>query len=182
MPRKLLKRWSPDPKKIREAPGLQFLGKLLHDPNLFHLNRHSVSVAFLVGMFVCFLPIPGQMLVAAVTALMVRCNLPIAVALIWISNPLTFPIIFYGAYKVGNWMLDRPHTHFTFELSWEWLTSGFLQIWQPLVLGCLTFGVVSGVVSYFLIQWFWRWHVADRWKQRRQRRERQKAETDSPPD
>ena len=177
MPRKLFKRWLPDPKKVRETPGLQFLGKLLHDPNLFHLNRHSVSMAFLVGMFICFVPIPGQMFVAAVTALWLRCNLPITVALVWLSNPLTFPIIFYGAYKLGAWMLQRPPADFSFELSWDWLTSGFLTVWQPLVLGCLTFSVISSVTSYFVVQWFWRWHVTDRWQQRRARRAQQKSDT-----
>ena len=172
MPRKLFKRWLPDPKKIRETPGLRFLGTLLHDPNLFHLNRHSVSVAFFVGLFVCFLPTPGQMALAALGALLFRCNLPIAVALIWISNPLTFPVIFYAAYKVGARVLGRPHGHFTFELSWDWLTSGFVAIWEPLLLGCLMFGVFFGAAGYLLIQWFWRWHVADRWKQRRERRQK----------
>lgn len=176
MPRKLLKRWSPDPHKIRETPGLQFLGKLLHDPNLFHLNRHSVSVAFMVGMFACFLPLPGQMFIAAFAALIVRCNLPIAIALVWISNPLTMPVILYGAYKVGAWILQRPHTEFSFEPTWDWLSSGFLTIWEPLVLGLLTFSLVSSITGYFLIHWFWRWHVADRWTQRRKERARRKSD------
>ncbi len=175
MPRKLLKRWTPDAKKIRETPGLGFLGKLLHDPNLFHLTRHSVSVAFLVGLFVCFLPTPGQIGIAAGAALIVRCNLPIAVALVWLSNPITIPFIAIGAYQVGARLLGRPPTHFDFEPTWEWLTTGFLTVWEPLVLGCITFGVFFGLLGYLMIQWFWRWHVVDRWKQRRKRREQQKS-------
>lgn len=170
MPRKLFKRWSPDPHKIRNAPGMRFFGKLLDDPNLFHLNRHSVSVACFVGLFVCFLPIPGQILLATAAALFFRCNLPIAIALVWISNPLTFPFIFYGAYELGSWMLDRQGDRFTFELSWRWFTTGFPAIWEPLVLGCLTASIFFGTLSYGLVQWFWRWHVLDRWKERRIRR------------
>lgn len=171
MPRKLIKRWSPDPQKIRETRGLRFLGKLLDDPNLFHLNRQSVSLAFMVGLFVCFIPVPGQMPIAAAIALLVRCNLPISVGLVWLTNPLTMPVVFYAAYKFGAWLLDRPPTGFHFELSWEWLQTGFLTIWKPLLLGSLIFGVVSGITAYFLVQAFWRWHVADRWKQRRERRQ-----------
>ncbi len=170
MPRKLLKRWLPDAKKIRETPRLQFLGKLLHDPNLFHLNRHSVSLAFLVGLFVCFLPIPGQMPVAGAIALIVRCNLAIAVSLVWLTNPITMPVLFYAAYKAGAWMLGRPPVGFSFALSWDWLSTGFLAIWKPFLLGCLMFGIGSGLVGYLMVQGFWRWHVADRWKQRRERR------------
>ncbi|MFC6755273.1 DUF2062 domain-containing protein, partial [Halorubrum tibetense] len=89
MAKKLLKRWMPDPAKIRNHASLQFLGNVLHDPNLFHLNRTSVSRAFFVGIFICFLPIPGQMGLAALCALWFRANLPISAALVWISNPIT---------------------------------------------------------------------------------------------
>lgn len=170
MPRKLFKRWSPDAERVRAAPGMRYFGKLLHDPNLFHLNRHSVSVAFAVGLFLCFLPMPGQVIMGALGALWLRCNLPITIALVWISNPLTFPLVFYGAYELGAWMLDKPPAPFTFELSWQWLFTGFPAIWQPLVLGCLTLSVVSSALGYGLIQLFWRWHVLDRWQRRRQQR------------
>lgn len=176
MPRKLFKRWSPDADKIRSVPGMRFFGKLLDDPNLFHLNRHSVSVAFAVGLFLCFLPLPGQIIMGTVAALWLRCNLPITIALVWISNPLTFPFIFYGAFELGSWMLDRPYTPFTFELSWRWFLTGFPAIWQPLVLGCLTLSVVCSALGYGVIQLFWRWHVIDRWQRRRQLRREAKNE------
>ena len=102
MARKLLKRLMPDPESIRKRPGLKFLGKLLHDPNLFHLNRHSVSVAAFVGVFTSFLPLPGQMLIAAGLALLARCNLPLSIVLVWISNPLTILPIFATTTKLGT--------------------------------------------------------------------------------
>lgn len=169
MPRKFLKRWSPDPVKIRKSRSLRFLGWLLEEPNLFHLNRHSVSTAAFVGLLVCFLPIPGQMPLAALAAFLLRCNLPITFALVWISNPLTFPIIFYACYKLGVWILNIPHGHFTFEPTWQWLTTGFLHIWQPLLLGCLTTGLFLGTSAYLMVNWFWRWHVLDKWARRKGR-------------
>ncbi len=148
---------------------MRVLGWLLEEPNLFHLNRHSVSTAMFVGLFVCFLPIPGQIPLAAVAAFFLRCNLPITFALVWISNPLTFPVIFFATYKLGAWMLQMPHSKFAFEPTWEWFTSGFLHVWEPLVLGGVTAGLFLGICGYLLTNWAWRWHVRERWRQRKLR-------------
>lgn len=167
MPRKLLKRWSPDPEKFRNTRGLRFLGGLLRDPNLFHLNRRSVSLAFFVGIFIAFLPMPGQLATAAVSAIALRCNLPLAVALTCISNPLTFPVIAVAAYKLGAWMLAVEPAPFAFELSWQWFSTTLPRFWRPLLLGCLTMGVVFGSLGALVMNLLWRWHVVKRWQQRR---------------
>lgn len=166
MPRKLFKRWIPDPSEIRKKPALKFLGVLLHDPNLFHLNRHSVSVAFFVGLFLAFLPLPGQIPLAALGALLLRCNLPIAITLVWITNPLTFPFIYFGAYMLGARILQTPIRDIHFDWTWSWFETQFPLIWQPLLLGCLIASVFFGALGYVTIQWTWRWHVIQRWKKR----------------
>ncbi|MFL0809155.1 MAG: DUF2062 domain-containing protein [Agarilytica sp.] len=175
MPRKLFKRWIPSHHKIREIQALKFLGTLLHDPNLFHLNRHSVSVAFFIGLFLAFLPIPLQIPLGALCAILFHCNLPITVALVWISNPLTFPIIFIACYKLGARILDLPHREFKLDLTFTWLQSEFLVIWQPLLLGCLLSGLFFGCLGYVSIQWTWRWHVVKRWEKRKLKRLKRQA-------
>ncbi len=169
MARKLLKRYLPTAAKVKDNPSLHFLGDLLHDPNLFHLNRHSVSVAFFVGIFLAFIPIPFQMPLAALTALWVRCNLPIAVVLVWITNPLTMPAIYFATYQFGRWLLNAPPVSFSVEPTWEWLANEFVLIWKPLVVGSLLTGLIFGALGYVLTRLFWRWHVVQGWNKRKKR-------------
>ena len=106
MPKKLIKKYMPDHETIRNHPHLnKIFGTLLHDPNLLHLNRRSVSMAFAVGLFMAFVPVPFQMVLAAAAAIIIRCNLPISVGLVWVSNPFTMPPLFYFCYLVGTWIL-----------------------------------------------------------------------------
>lgn len=170
MPKKYFKRIMPDHKTIREHKHLQMFGTLLHDPNLWHLNRRSVSGAVAVGLFMAFVPVPFQMLFAAAVAIPLRVNLPLSVALVWVSNPITMPPLFYGAYLLGAWVLHRPEQPFHFELSWEWLGSGLLHIWEPFLLGCFLVGVTTAVLGYVAVRLFWRWHVVKHHRLRKFRR------------
>ena len=90
-PRQLVQRWMPDAKAIRDNKYLCCFGTLLHDKALWHISRHTLAKAFLVGLFCAMLPIPFQMLVAAAGAIALHANLPVSVGLVWLTNPLTMP-------------------------------------------------------------------------------------------
>ncbi|GAA4353468.1 DUF2062 domain-containing protein [Kangiella taiwanensis] len=169
MPRKLLRKITPDPKKVTENRFLKIFGKLIHDPGLWHLNRYSASGAFAVGLFMCFMPIPFQMVMAAGLAIWFRVNLPLSVLLCWITNPITIPPMFYFAYLVGTWVLSWPPSQFEFELSFEWLGNELIHIWQPFLLGCLICGSIAAIIGYYTISLSWRYHVVMAWKARQQK-------------
>lgn len=169
MPRKLIQKYLPKPEVMKNHKNLQFLGDRLHDPNLWHLNRRSVSMATAVGLFVAWIPTPGQMAIAAVLAFYLRANLPISAALVWVTNPLTMPPMFYFAYRVGLWTLSQPLPSQDFKFSVDNIMSGLGGVWEPFLLGCLILGVIASAVGYFGISNFWRYHVAKRWSERKQR-------------
>ena len=123
-----------------------------------------------MGLFMAFVPIPFQMVLAAAAAIPCRVNLPISVGLVWITNPLTIPPMFYGAYKLGALILRRPADAFHFELSFEWLMQELTNVWEPFLLGCFILGLASAVLGYGLIRAFWRWHVVRNWEQRKESR------------
>ncbi|MEY6431702.1 DUF2062 domain-containing protein [Thioalkalicoccus limnaeus] len=166
-----MKRWLtrilPHPKTLRDNRYLRLFGKLLHDPNLWHLNRRSVAGGVAVGGFFMFIPPIGQMPFAAATAILFRVNLPISVALVWLSNPLTMPVIYYAAYRIGARLLGHPPIGFRAEF-WadyhNWL--GFLG---PLMLGSLVCAVLCSGLGYLSVQTIWRWHLRRQIKERRRR-------------
>lgn len=167
MPRRLIKRLMPDHQKIREQKCLRFLGNCLHTPSLWHLNRHSVAGAFFVGLVCAFVPIPFQMVLAAALAVLFQVNIPVSVALVWLTNPLTMPPLFYFAYEVGQWVLGIPDTEdFDFHLSTEWLLNLFQHNWEPFLLGCFVTGIVTGLAGYVGIHVLWRGYVSYRWRNR----------------
>jgi len=118
-----------------------------------------------LGVFVAFIPVPMQTLLAAAGALLLRVNLPLSVVMVFISNPLTMPPMFYFTYRVGLWMLDLPTQPFRFELSFEWLWQQAGAIWQPLFLGSLTVGMIAGVCAWQATRVLWWYAIIRRRKQ-----------------
>lgn len=169
MAKKLIQRYLPDPKTVREHKYLRFLGSYLHEPNLWRLNRRSAATAFFVGVFVAFIPMPFQMVLAACLAILLRCNLPLSVALVWITNPVTMPPMFYFTYKLGCFLLHTPPNE-AFDLSLNGLGSELARIWKPLYLGSLVSGLTFGSASYFIIRSLWRWNVVKNWRDRNKQR------------
>lgn len=170
MPRRFLKRYLPDPARMRRERSLRVFGDALYDPNLWHLNRHSAALAAAVGLFCAFIPVPMQMILAALVAVWLRCNLPIAVILVWITNPVTIPPIFLFTYSVGAMMLGREIRLTEIDLSLEWLTEHVSGALLPLLLGSLTVGLIAAGVGYLATLWIWRFHVIRRWQERLARR------------
>ncbi|MBE0469728.1 MAG: DUF2062 domain-containing protein [Methyloprofundus sp.] len=166
MPKKLLKKYMPSPESIKENKNLNFLGDKLHDPNLWHMNRRSVSAAFAIGLLVAWIPTPGQMAIAALIALYFRANLPISVALVWLTNPLTMPPMFYFAYLVGLGVLGQPPPDPTIEFSFDSVMANLGDIGGPFLTGCFVLGISSALVGYFGIHFLWRWNVVKRWNDR----------------
>ena len=155
MPKKLIQRLMPDHQKIKNNKHLKIFGALLHNANLWYLNRRSVSKAFAI---------------AAGFAIIVHANLPLSIALCWITNPLTMPAIFYFCYVVGTWIIGVPTRKFAFEASWQWLVESISTIGPAFIVGCAVLGIIFSILGYLSINTIWRYSVAKEWKKRQLRR------------
>lgn len=170
MARKLLKRLTPSAEFVKNHPSLRRFAHWLHEPNLWHLNRYSASVAAFIGLFCAFIPLPTQTLIALAFAIWWRANLPISVALVWLTNPITSPPMFYATYKLGNFLLQREPYNLQFEASLAWLGSELGRIWAPLLVGSLTAGLAMGLLGAAAVRVLWRVQVGMRWAARRKER------------
>ena len=171
--RRLLRKVIPGTHEIR---GHTFLGRVfgqpLLDPELWHLSRNSVAWAVSIGLFTAWVPVPFQMVLAAGAAILVRCNLPVSVAMVWVSNPVTVAPLFVAAHKLGEWMLDQSPGDLRIELSLRWLFDELGNVWEPLLLGCFVLGLASAILGQIMIRLVWRAHIMVSWRDRRIRRQR----------
>ncbi len=169
MPKKVIKRLIPNSQSIKDNKHLKIFGNLLHNPHLWHMNRHSVAKAFAVGLFFAFIPVPFQMVLAAGTAILVHANLPFSIALVWLTNPLTIPVIFYACYTVGSWIIGATAQEFNFEANWQWVVDSLSTIGPAFLLGCGVLATTFAIFGYFFIQGLWRYSVIKAWKKRKNR-------------
>src|SRR3546814_21051979 len=75
-------------------------------PELWRFTRRSVPRGVALGIIIGIIVPFAQVAVAALLALSCRANVPVAALTTFITNPLTTPIVWVIAYKVGNWLLN----------------------------------------------------------------------------
>ena len=93
-------------------------------------------------------------------------NLPLGIVLIWISNPLTIPPMFYLTHQLGSFLLNSEPVSFTVTLSWEWFSGIGSGILLPLLAGSLLCVFILASIAYFLVSYLWRWKVVNNWQAR----------------
>ena len=164
MPKHFIKRFMPDHNKIRTHKSLRIFGTLLHDPNLWHLNRRSVAMGTAIGLFVAFLPLPMHMLIAAALAIPLRANLPLAMGVVWVNNPFTIVPFYYFVYQLGATLLGReaPPRETDIDHGIDWLLNAGWDMLLPMMLGGVIVGMICALLGYVGMRLLWRCRVVRR--------------------
>ncbi|WP_117003306.1 MULTISPECIES: DUF2062 domain-containing protein [Cysteiniphilum] len=147
------RKWLPSKEELKEHKWLRFLHKHMHHNFLWQFDKSSVSKACVIGGFMCMMPMPFQMVPAAILALFLRANLIIAVALVWISNPITMLPMMYGAYLFGCFVLNKTPLFHEENFAWHQMITHIHSIFMPLITGCVIIGLVLGIILAS-ISWF----------------------------
>ena len=146
----------PKPEDIRKYKALGVLGESIFERELWSINKHTLSRAIAIGLFWGWMPMFFQMIPAAFCAVYFRANLPLSLAGVWVSNPITMPPMMYIGYEFGNIILGIDPLFDKFEASVEWIGSVFSLIWQPLLMGTLIIGIVSAILGFISIHIIWK--------------------------
>ena len=171
--RKFFRNRLPNHDSIRRHRWLRPVQHWLHHPNLWHLNRRSVAGGVALGLFCGLIPGPLQMVTAALLAVWLRVNLPVALFTTLYTNPFTIVPLYLFAYEIGAWVsgagngtavpaFPEIHWHDWFGQAWEWL----LLLGGPLLIGLpiLAFGLA--LLGYVAIRLGWRMVVVWKWRRR----------------
>ncbi len=181
MPRKYFRKYLPTHASIREHRWLGRFGGLLHHPNLWHLNRHSVAGGVAVGLFSGLVPGPLQMLTAALLAIPLHMNLPVALLMTLYTNPLTIVPLYLLAYEYGNLLLGTRNGAApveAFEMDWlnmagsmRGLLDWTLSLGKPLLVGLVALALTFAALGYLMVKIAWRLHVTLAWRARCRKRQ-----------
>lgn len=150
---------APSREQLQTTPGLRGLAPHLSHPKLWLWSRRGVALGVAVGLFVGLLIPVAQFLFAAAAAMFLRANVAMAAAATLVSNPLTVPPIYYGAYHLGAWITGTSAAA-GLSLADPWsLLAHFGSIGLPLFTGLAITACVAAVASYLLISQMWIWRV-----------------------
>ncbi|WP_129793096.1 DUF2062 domain-containing protein [Sphingosinicella sp. CPCC 101087] len=139
---------------------------LFGHPSLWHLNRRSVPRALAVGLFAAFALPLGQFLLAALLAVPLRANVPLAAAATLVTNPLTFSPIYFGAYKLGSFLLHHSPGEDVDEMA-QHLGAMLISASGPTALGLLVFALAAAAAGFCAGAAWWRYRLVKRWRSSR---------------
>jgi uncharacterized protein (DUF2062 family) len=167
------RRYFPKPEELRKSRWLSWAGPTLQHPRLWHFSRRGVALGLALGIFFGLLIPMAQIPVSAAVAVVLRANVPGAVASTLVTNPLTFGPIYYGAWRLGKALLNEPVTAqeertmaeeplpaatAQEQVQQSWFGNALARIkavGKPLLLGLLIFATVGAFCAYFLTLWLW---------------------------
>lgn len=169
-----LKRLLPDAERLRHNRWLRWLGPALHHPRLWHVTRRGVALGIALGIFFGLLVPVAQIPLAATAAVVLRANIPTAVASTLVTNPITFAPVYYGAWHIGVLLIGEAGEPPDPEQAQvadkddprSWMER-IVALGKPLLLGLVIVACSAGVLAYLLISLLWRLKILLAWRRRR---------------
>lgn len=117
---------------------------------LWRPDRRAVSLAVGIGLAVAMLPpIPVQMLLAALIAVLCHANIPVAAAVVWVSNPATWFHILMFQRELGRKVL--PPANGLYDVGMDIS----LETVRSVTFGVVVTGTVLGLLGFSIVYVIW---------------------------
>ena len=127
---------------------------IAHRLRRLRATPHAIAVGCASGVFAAFTPFLGlHFILAGLLAWIARGSIIAAALGTFIGNPLTFPLIWFGSYKLGSWMLGMKGNLKNIDLSSGIFDKSIEQIWpllKPMTVGGIPMGIVAATIAYFV--------------------------------
>lgn len=146
--------------------------------NILHADDppHKLALGIALAMFVTFTPTVGfQMVLVFFLAWLLRANKAVGVPLVWLSNPVTIPPIFFGCYWVGAIVMGTELNDFAWFQTlaaeqppgwWAKVTyyiEKLMEIAAPLWLGSVIVATALAIPTYYICYRSICWYRIKRW-------------------
>lgn len=131
-------------RKVREALAGVLQGEF---------DRRAVAGGFAVGVFFSFTPLVSlHTALALLVAVAFRLSKGAAMAGAWVNNPYTMPFVFYGCFRLGEWILgvEIPPPNFR-GMTVTTLLQAAVPYAAPLFLGTTLVGILAAVIAYLVV-------------------------------
>ncbi len=111
----------------------------------------EIAKGVALGIFIGMTPTFGfQMAIALFFAYLLKENRLAAILGVWITNPVTAPVIYSIEYEMGRILLSMPRASLPAEFTWGAYANLGWDILYPLWVGGTLAGVILGALAYFV--------------------------------
>lgn len=120
---------------------------------------HAIAIGFAAGAFTSFTPLIGfHFLISFALAWIIGGNMIAAALGTSVGNPITFPFIWASTFKLGHFVLhggeQASHAEVKMHLAPHMLGrsfDAFFPVLEPMLVGAIPLGLVTSIISYFLV-------------------------------
>jgi uncharacterized protein (DUF2062 family) len=111
----------------------------------------ELSLGLAIGVFVGITPtIPLHTVLAVALAAALRGSKLAAALGVWVANPLTIPVFYYGSYRLGTFVLGMPELTLPTQYSVFSLMKLGGHVTVAMLHGGVLLGILPAVLAYFL--------------------------------
>ena len=111
----------------------------------------EISLGMAIGVFIGITPtMPFHTVLAVSLAVLLRASKLAAALGVWVCNPLTIPLFYYGSYRLGRFVLGLPELNPPSNYSLLSLAQLGSHVTVAMLHGGLLLGILPALLAYIV--------------------------------